>query len=542
MAWVTGVSRLFGLVRSQFMAGLLGATGIGDAFNIAFRFPNLLRRLFAEGAMSSGFVPVFTRLVEKEGPQSAQRFFSRIFALLATILVVLTILVIAIAPWIIDFYYAGQAGGSPEERRLAILLFRLMFPYLLFVSLAAILQGVLNTHHEFSIPAAAPIFFNVFVIGSALAYLAFYRGQLTQARAVFLAVGVVLGGLAQLGVQVPWLMRHGYRLGFDFHWKDPQVARFLTLVLPTIFSAGVYQLNAMLVDPLAVAVGEGALSAIQYSIRLQEFPLGMVVVSLATVSLPVFSRHVATGDREALHHEIRRTLALTSLTMLPVMLFSFFFAQEIIRLVYGMGAFDARAVALTGACFSFHIASIWFIGFSRVLTNVFFANQDTRSPLWVSLAGLVSNVGFAVLLTRVLPWGVAGIAMAGGLSALAMAVLYAILLARRGHPFVNGAFLLLHFKVLAALLAPAAALWAIRSQIPGVLEAWAFPQRFPPFWAGKLRDGLLIGFATLALFVSYGGALLLLRVREVGDLWAKARGKIPGLALLGRARKDTFRP
>lgn len=542
MAWVTGVSRLFGLVRSQFMAGLLGATGIADAFNIAFRFPNLMRRLFAEGAMSSGFVPVFTALVEKEGHDSAQRFFSRIVALLSAILIVLTVLVVVLAPSIIDFYYSGQAGGAQAARPLAILLFRLMFPYLIFISLAAILQGVLNTHHEFSIPAAAPIVFNLLVIGSALAYLAFYRGELSEARAIFLSVGVLLGGLGQFLFQVPWLAKKGYRLSFDFRWRDPQVARFLTLVVPTVFSAGVYQLNAMLVDPLAVSLGEGALSAIQYSIRLQEFPLGMVVVSLATVSLPAFSRHVASGDRSALHQSIRRSLLLSSLAMLPVMLFSFFFANEIIRLVYGLGAFDARAVALTGACFSFHIASIWFIGFSRILTNVFFATQDTRSPLFVSIAGLLSNVGFALLLTRGVHWGVSGIAMAGGLSALVMAILYALLLARRGHRIFEGGFLLVHVKLLLALLAPAAALWAIRAHIPGILDGSGLLGLFPAFWKEKISDGLLLALGTLGLVVGYAAALLALRVREARDLWAMVSAKIPLPALLRRGPEDKFKP
>lgn len=517
MAWVTAISRLFGLVRSQFMAGLLGATALGDAFNIAFRFPNLMRRLFAEGAMSAGFVPVFTQLQNQGDAQATRLFLSRILTLLFLTLAALTLIVIAGAPFILQFYYQGQGGPPEATRPLSILLFRLMFPYLLFISLAAVLQGVLNAHGRFRLSAATPIVLNGIIILFALVYLALYRHHMDDRRAIYLALGVVVGGLFQFLMQAPAVIRLGYSLKPNFKLADPAVRRFITLVVPTVFSAGIYQLNAVLTDPLAVALGAGALSAINYSIRLQEFPLGLVVVSLATVSLPAFSKQVAGRQFEALQKEMGKALTLSSLVMFPVTLFSFLFGTEIIRLVYGMGAFDSHAVELTRQAFSFHIASILFIGFSRILTNVFYAFQDTRSPLYVSLLGLVVNVGSALLFTRVIPWGVPGIAMAGGLSALVMATAYGLILARRGHNPWTLHVLVQHGKMILAMIPVALLLLLIKQGFPNALPLLSSH----PFWSQKLRDGLLITAAGLALGGVFATCLVLLKVEAAASLYQK---------------------
>ncbi len=513
MAFFTGLSRVSGLVRTSVLASFFGASLVGDAFLLAFKFPNLLRRLFGEGAMSAGFVPIFSELVEKSkasGDSSPKLYFIRIFSLLFFLLLILSILAIVFAPTIVNYFYLGQSGVSEDTKNLATLLFRLMFPYLLLISLAAIVQGVLNTYEEFTIPAITPIFLNLAMIAAAFLYLYLHHEDLDRLKAIYLSVGVLVGGLLQFTFQLPWLYRLGYELKLTFQFNDPELKRFFTLMLPAIFSAGIYQLNTLLIDPFAVALGQGSVSALFYSLRLQELPLGMVVVSIATVSLPSFSKYYASGEHTTLALEIEKSLSLTSLILFPIILFSFFFGKEMISLLYGYKQFGAEAIILTTSCFVFHIASLWFVGISRILTNVFFARQDTKTPLYLSILALFVNLFFAWLLTQVLHWGVAGLAMAGGLAAAVMALGYFLLLKKNGLQLLRHSFFYFHLRLLGCLILPALGLWLLKDLYHPTTTFFAFNH----FLLTKFYLLSLIVLGTILLLGTFVFSLWLFRIDE----------------------------
>lgn len=526
MGAMTGVSRILGLFRSQIMAALLGTSALGDAFFVAFRFPNLLRRLFAEGAMSAGFIPVFTELMGRKndsGPRADQLYLEKIFTLLLAAVSLLAVLAIAFAPLILDLYYVGDPNLDPASKMHSRLLFQIMFPYLLFITLASVCQGVLNAKNEFVLPAATPIFLNLAIIAGAFAFTFFYKDHADPAKVYYLAVGVLVGGLLQFLLQVPRLYTLGYRLRLDFALMDPEVGRFVKLLIPTIFSAGIYQLNILLTDPLALALGEGAFSALNYSIRLQELPLGMIVVSVATVSLPLFSRSVAEKKESLLSEQIGRSLSLTSAILFPIILASLFFGNEIISLLYAWGSFDQKAVSLTASCFFYHILSILFVGFARILTNVFFALQDTRTPLKVSILGLVLNLALAWTLSRVLPMGVAGLALAGGLASLGMAVYYFAVLRKRIGLTLGKEFFLTQLKILLALAPVVGFYFLFKKYNLGEWAMFSILKSLSPLWLAKSRELLTLTLSTIGMVVLYGGGLWLFRVREAEEIWRRIR-------------------
>ncbi|MBA2521922.1 MAG: murein biosynthesis integral membrane protein MurJ, partial [Solirubrobacterales bacterium] len=305
-------SRLLGLVREMVIAALFGASRNMDAFLTAFRAPNMLRDLFAEGALSTAFVTTFSRRIATEGDQSAWHLASKVATLTLVFMSAMTLLGILFAPYVIGIL---APFFPPEKAALTIQLTRIMFPFILLVSLAALVMGMLNAKHVFGVPALASSFFNLgSIIGGVL--LAWWLDPTFGTRAlVGLALGTLVGGFLQLAVQIPSLLKIGYVFHPDFAWRDEGVRKVLQLMGPAVIAASAVQVNVLVNSIFASYLQDGAVSWLNIAFRLMQLPLGIFGVALATVTLPLISRSAAKGDlpefRGALAHALRLVMLLT---------------------------------------------------------------------------------------------------------------------------------------------------------------------------------------------------------------------------------------
>ncbi|MDR1315059.1 MAG: murein biosynthesis integral membrane protein MurJ, partial [Deltaproteobacteria bacterium] len=299
----TLASRIAGLARDQVTAFFFGAGPAADAFFVAFRIPNLLRRLLAEGALTPAFVPVFTERLVSGGAKSAGELFRGVFTMMAATLAAVTALGIVFAPQIVSLIAPGFAK-SPGQFELTVLLARIVFPYILLITLTALAMGVLNSLGRFNIPALGPVALNVCMILGAAAL-----SPRLETPILGLAAGALAGGVAQLAIQLPGIVKAGVALGFANPFRDPAVARIFKLMAPTALGAAAYQVSVFVNTQLASFLREGSVSWLYYADRLVQFPLGVFSLALATAVLPAMSREAAVGDRAAFRAIFRRSLA-----------------------------------------------------------------------------------------------------------------------------------------------------------------------------------------------------------------------------------------
>ncbi len=410
MSVITMVSRVLGLVREQVRAHYLGTSMGSDAFGIAFQIPNLLRRLLAEGAMSAGFIPVLSEYRAKEGDEKALSFARNFFNLSLLLMVVVSGLGALGAGLIVSvFAWVGGEPIAPEALKLTTDLTRWMFPYIALVSWAAVAQGILNTFKIFWVSATTAVLLNIAIIGAALM---FASGM--EEPAFAFAIGVLVGGVFQFGFQIPYVYRLGFRWRPDFR-LSAGVKRVLVLLVPTIFGAGVYQVNVLVSQAIAWGVGDGAVSSLQYSSRLLELTLGVFAVALSTVILPALATHVAKEEIQEVQNTIGFSIRLTCFVCFPVTAGLWLTRNETISLLFERGSFDTQSTSMTAFALNFHIIGLTFIALTRVFVPVFYAYKDTWRPLWAAVVSMVVNIAGCYLLTPHLDQG--GIALANTLSA-----------------------------------------------------------------------------------------------------------------------------
>ena len=503
MALTTTLSRIFGLGRTVLLAHLLGLSWLGDAFFIAFLIPNLFRRLFAEGAMSTSFIPLFSEIRNRRGGSVlAQIFFSRILWLFALTLLIVCVLGSVFSEWIVRYFFILRKDEGLIVH--TALLLKITFPYLLFICCAAILQGLLNAHQKFVVPAMTSIWFNFSVIATAVYCYAFKTDLISTS--IFLSASIFMGGVLQLISQVPSVLGIDYSLKPRFSGMNREVRRFFTLMAPVTLFAGVYQLNHLLVNPIAISLGKGTVSALEFSRRLQELPLGIFVVSMATVNLPRFSNYGHAG-MEKIGEETGRHIRLLFFVLVPVVITALFEVEKIVELIFASGKFGQNEVFLTAECFKYHLLGILPIGVSRLFQTVFYARQDTRTPLWIGCWTVAANFLAALFLTGVFSMGGPGIALASFLSQSLMAFLLYIKLYRIASLRFESIFWL---KLLLAAAFLGGALFFIK-------ENHLLPGRFifdgllvPSFWKAKLvslLDLTAISIAAFFLFLAAGRSL-----------------------------------
>ena len=480
-------SRILGLVREQTFAVLFGAGRELDAFVTAFRIPNLMRDLFAEGALSAAFVTTFTQRMEKDGASSAWRLANLVVNTLAVVVGLLTLLGIWFAPALVHFIAPGFAD-IPGKTELTVAMTRIMFPFLLLVALAAVAMGVLNTCNVFGVPAAASAFFNLgSIVGGvgAMAWLApgyvtsvFGGGHASAepdaaARAITaMAIGTLVGGLLQLLVQVPALHRVGFRWRPSFDPADPGLRQVLRLMGPATVGAAAVQVNVLVNSNFASYLGDGPVSWLNVAFRFMQLPIGLFGVALGTVALPAVSRHRARGDTAALGRTVGQALELVALLCLPAAAGLALFGVPIIGLVYEHGRFgptDTTAAAQALAAYAVGLAGYAGI---KVLAPAFYALDDTRVPMLVSILSIVTNFALNWTFVRVLGFGHVGLALSTSAVAIAnCALLYAILRRRVGPLGDRAGAAFARIAVAAAIMIAAAA--AIDAAVSPMLPAAA---------------------------------------------------------------------
>lgn len=414
MSLMTALSRVLGLVREQVRSFYLGTGMESDAFGIASVLPNLLRRLFAEGAMTAAFVPVFADFRRNRSPEELQSFLSQFITWLSFLVTLVTGVAYAATPWLIETLFPGFGVGT-EKSQLTIVLTQVMWPYLILVSLAAVAQAVLNSFRIFAPSAFTPVLLNLLIIGTVVGFQEYFE---TPAHAF--AWGFVLGGMAQLGFQIPYLSRQG--LSIRLEWTlGPGVKRVLRIAAPGIFAAGIYQVNVLVAQFVAASLPEGAVASLQYSLRLQELVLGLFAISITTVILPVMSDQVVTKDTEGVKDTLGFATGLVALVTLPASVGLWLLGEPIVSVLFEFGAFDSESTSKTVSALQFHAAGIFFIAWSRIVTQVFYAQEDLKTPTLVAGGVMLFHGILCFVLAEPLQQG--GIALAGGIAALVNGVI-----------------------------------------------------------------------------------------------------------------------
>ena len=424
----TASSRVLGFVRDMFIAAALGTGPVADAFFVAFRFPNLFRRLFAEGAFNSAFVPLFAKSLEGDGEAEARRFAEEALSGLLTALLVVTA-IIEIAMPLFMFVLAPGFSADPEKFDLTVVLTRIAFPYLTFVSLVALYSGVLNARGRFAAAAFAPALLNVVLIATLIAV--FWLGIAnTPSAGVWLTWGTTIGGIAQLATLV-WASAHdGMVLRLIRPQMTARLARLTALALPGVFAGGITQIN-IVIGTMIASLAPGAVSFLYYADRLYQLPLGIVGIAIGIVLLPDLSRHLRAGRRDLVDFTQNRALEFAMALTLPASVALIVMAHPIVALLYQRGSFDAADTAATSGALVAFAAGLPAFVLVKVFSPGFFAREDTRTPMW--FAGITVAVNVAVSLA-LFPWlAHVGIAIATSLSGWVNAVLLAVTLYRRGH-------------------------------------------------------------------------------------------------------------
>ena len=504
---LTLASRVTGLVREQLMAATFGASAATDAFNVAFRIPNLLRRLFAEGAFSQAFVPVLAASRAADGDEATHRLIDAVATVLLWALLLACAIGMIAAPVLVWLMAAGLAQFDD-----AALMTRWMFPYVGFMSLVALSAGILNTWRHFAVPAATPVLLNVAMI-SAAAWLAPAFGEWGLTPIHAMAVGVLVGGSLQLGVQVPALRRLGLlpRFGVSITalrqaLAHPGVGRILTLMLPALLGVSVAQVSLLINTQIASHVGVGAVSWLTYADRLMEFPTALLGVALGVVLLPQLAGAQAKSDDAAYSALLDWGLRLVMLLALPCAAALIVFPKPMIAVLYHYGAFTAEDVRQTMvALMGYGVGLMGLVGV-KILAPGFYARQDVRTPVKIALIVLTATQLMNIALV---PWlGHAGLALSIGIGALVNAGLLLWGLRRRGFYQPSPGWLAFAARVAVATLVLAGVLaWAAQALDWLALGGWARAG----WLAAALAGVAVLYFATLWLLGMRAAQLRLTR-------------------------------
>jgi putative peptidoglycan lipid II flippase len=419
----TMLSRVFGFLRDMIVAGLFGAGLMTDAFFVAFRIPNLLRRLLAEGSLTVSFIPVFTEYLKNRTREEALELADIAFTALSILLVAVSLAGVLLSPLIVTIIAPGFVK-TPAQYNLAVFLTRMMFPYILLISLVALCMGILNSLRHFAAPALSPVVLNLAMILSALTLRGFFREPITA-----LAVGVMAGGVLQLAMQWPFLVRMGVRLKPDFRFRHPGVRRIGFLMLPAAFGAAIYQINIFIGTILASLLPTGSVSYLYYADRIVELPLGVFAIAVGTATLPSFSEQVAQGRFEELKKTISFSLRIILFITIPATVALIALRVPIISVLFQRGAFGVQATLLTSQALLCYAVGLWAFSVIRIIVSAFYSLQDTRSPMKAAIVALIVNVVFSVVLMFPLKHG--GLALATSIATAVNVGMLGVILRRR---------------------------------------------------------------------------------------------------------------
>jgi len=409
MALATALSRILGLVRDVSVANRFGASAAYDAFVIAFFVPHFLRRLLAEGALSTAFVPLYTGIDLASGRQSAERFANNVLSLLIVVFPVIAGLGIWLAPAYVPFL---ASGFGPEKMALAIRLTRIVFPFIAIIGFAAVLMGILNANRRFFVASLAPVWSNVGMIVGVLVLARWFPAE----PILGLAIGVLLGGMGQLISQAIGLRGLSFRFRFSLRPMHPEVASLLRRMGPALIALAVTQMNLLVDNKLASYLADGGISALQYGMRLFQLPLGIFAVSIATALLPRFAEAEAQGDRPGFSNYLMDGTLASSLVVLPAMAGMLLIGQDIVRLLFQHGSFDLQDTLRTARVLSFYLAGLLPYALIYVYSRALYARGWTVKPVIASSIAVAANVGLDLLWIG--PMQEAGLALATAVSGI----------------------------------------------------------------------------------------------------------------------------
>src|SRR6476646_6820877 len=442
-------SRLLGLIRETVFAGLFGAGRNLDAFLMAFRLPNLLRDLFAEGALSTAFITTFSKKIATEGDESAWRLANKVATLAAVFVSVITLLGILFAPQLIGLM--TWWSWSPDKTELTILLTRIMWPFILLVSLAALVMGILNAKNVFGAPAMASSYFNLGSIIAGVAIGWWIDPHFGSRSLIGLAIGTLAGGCWQLAAQFPALRRVGYRFHPDFIWRDKGVRIVLTLMGPAVIAASAVQVNVLVNSGFAARLGDGPVSWLNIAFRLMQLPLGIFGVAVGTVTLPLVSRTAALGDMDGFRSALAHALRLVTLLTIPAAIGLIVLAGPIISVIYEHGRFTSEATRQTAGALQFYAIGLAAYSAVKVLAPAFYALDKRYLPMMVSIFSIAINFVLNWFFMFRMSLGHRGLALSTSLVALTNFLLLYIMMRKYAGPLETGAIL----GLLAKLAIPA---------------------------------------------------------------------------------------
>jgi len=407
----TMASRVLGFVREAMIAAFLGAGPVADAFYAAFRFPNLFRRLFAEGAFNAAFIPLFAKEIEGGGPDAARKFAEQVLAVLLLSLFVLSALAMIFMPFLVSTVIAPKFIEDPDKFELTVVLGRIMFPYLAAMSLVAMLAGILNSLRRYFLPALAPVLLNIVLVSGLIA--AGFLELSAPDIGMVLGWSVTISGALQLGLLVWALRREGFTMGLVRPRLTPAVKRLLWLALPAAVTGGITQIN-LLVGQIIASAQEGAIAVMNYADRLNQLPLGVIGIAIGVVLLPELSRALRAGDMKDAQHLQNRSLEFGLAITVPAAVGLAMIPEPIIALVFERGAFTRETTLVTASVLAAFALGLPAFVLTKIFTPAFYAREDMRTPLWASLISVVINIaGSLVLFPRL---GVSGIALATSLA------------------------------------------------------------------------------------------------------------------------------
>ena len=421
-------SRIFGFVREMLMAAALGTAPMADVFYAAFRFPNLFRRLFAEGAFNAAFVPLFSKEIEANGTDGAKRFSEEVFGVLFSVLLILTIVMELSMPLLVRFIIAPGFADDPQKFGITVSMAAVMFPYLMCMSLTAMMSGMLNSLHHFFAAAVAPIFLNVVMIGAL--FYALYTGADPLATAWYLSWGVLAAGILQLAVVYLGVLHAGMSIGLRFPRFTPNVKRLLILAVPAAITGGITQINQLIGQAIASAQ-DGAISALQYADRIYQLPLGVVGIAVGVVLLPELSRALKGGNLREAGNLQNRSIEFVLFLTIPAAFALWILSDEIIRVLYERGAFHAQNTEIVGSILAIYGIGLPAFVLIKALQPGFYAREDTKTPMRFSVVAVAVNCAAALTLFPRL--GAPGIAIAEATAGWLSTILLFVTLLRRGH-------------------------------------------------------------------------------------------------------------
>jgi len=525
-------SRVLGLVREVLFSALFGAERLG-VFLVAFRAPNLLRDLFAEGALSTAFITVFSRKIETEGPNGAWALAAKMLTLAAVFMSGVTLIGVIFAEPLIDVL---AAGFPPEFRELTVQLTRIMFPFILLVSLAALVMGMLNSRNVFGVPALASSFFNIgsiaggvligwwleprFYTGALRAFLEhepvaageFPSGERALAG---LAIGTLVGGLLQLLVQLPSLRKVGFRFRPDFKWIDPGVKQTLVLMVPSVIAASAVQVNVLVNTSFASFLSSSAIAWLNNSFRLMQLPLGVFGVAVATITLPVVSRIAANVDRSQFGPTLGKAMRLAIFLTLPSAVGLYFLARPVIRLIYEHGRFVADDSMQTAGALKFYAMGLVAYSCIKVLSPAFYAINRKWTPMLVSFGSIALNIGLNWFLIFQVNFGHRGLALSTAVAATLNFLTLYFLMSRACGNLETGRLVSSVLRCALASVAMGAGCWAMLRWFGGFFESGPIGMRLAVLLAGISVAGVV-----------YLGGCWLLRVEAMHDAVNAVRRKL----------------